>query len=58
MAMQELGVSQADLGRRLGWHPPQVVRILDPRHNSSMNQIEMALAALGKRMTISIQDAA
>lgn len=58
MAMQKSDVSKAELSRRLGWHPPQVQRLLDLRHKSRMDQIEQALAAVGKRLVVSIQDAA
>jgi antitoxin HicB len=49
---------KAELARRLGWHKPQVDRLLDLRHDSRLDQIEQAFAALGKRVTIAIEDAA
>jgi antitoxin HicB len=49
---------KAELARRLGWHKPQVDRLLDLRHDSRLDQIEQAFGALGKRMTIAIEDAA
>ncbi|MBF0175885.1 MAG: type II toxin-antitoxin system HicB family antitoxin [Magnetococcales bacterium] len=58
LALQNSGMPQAELARRLGWHPPQVSRLLDLRHKSKMDQLEQALAVLGKRLVISIQDAA
>ncbi|MBF0135779.1 MAG: type II toxin-antitoxin system HicB family antitoxin [Magnetococcales bacterium] len=58
LALRESGITQADLARRLRWHPPQVFRLLDLRHNSKMDQLEQALAALGKRLVVSVQDAA
>jgi antitoxin HicB len=57
-AMAEAGVRKADLARRLGWHGPQVDRLLDLDHASRLDQIEAALAALGKRLTIDLSDAA
>ena len=42
-------MNKAELGRRLRWHPPQVDRVLDVRHASRIDQIEHALAAVGKR---------
>ena len=47
-AMLEQKVSKAELGRRLNWHLSQVDRVLDLRHASRMDQIEHALAAVGK----------
>jgi antitoxin HicB len=56
--MREAGLRKADLARRLGWHVPQVDRLLDLRHASRIDQIEAALAALGKRLVIAVRDAA
>jgi antitoxin HicB len=57
-AMREAGVRKADLARRLGWHGPQIDRLLDLSHASRLDQIEAALAALGKRLTVDLADAA
>jgi antitoxin HicB len=57
-AMRAQGLKKADLARRLGWHAPQVDRLLDLDHASSFAQIETALAALGKRLVVELQDAA
>jgi antitoxin HicB len=57
-AMREAGVGKADLARRLGWHGPQIDRLLDLNHASRLDQIEAALAALGKRLTVNLADAA
>jgi antitoxin HicB len=56
--MLAVGMRKAELARRLGWHKPQVDRLLDLRHDSRLDQIERAFAALGKRVTIAIEDAA
>jgi antitoxin HicB len=42
-AMREAGVRKADLARRLGWHGPQIDRLLDLNHASRLDQIEAAL---------------
>ncbi len=52
--MLAAGLRKAELARRLGWHKPQVDRLLDLRHDSRLDQIEQAFAALGKRVTIAI----
>ena len=57
-AMREAGVRKADLSRRLGWQGPQVDRLLDLDHPSRLDQIEAALAVLGKRLEVDIADAA
>lgn len=57
-AMREAGLSRAELARRLGWHAPQLDRLLDLDHASRLGQIDTALAALGKRLTVGVRDAA
>ncbi len=54
----QAGVTKAELARRLGWHGPQVDRLLDLNHASRLDQIEAALAALGKRLQVTVRDAA
>jgi antitoxin HicB len=57
-AMREAGINSDELARRLGWQRPQVARLLDLNHASRLDQIEMALAALGKRLDVRMGDAA
>lgn len=57
-AMRSLNVGKAELARRLGWHMPQVDRLLDLRHASRLDQLEQAFRALGKQLTIEIREAA
>ena len=45
--MREQGIGKAELARRLGWHLPQVDRILDVHHNSRMDQVDAAMGAIG-----------
>jgi antitoxin HicB len=54
-AMQEEGIRKADLGRLLGVHAPQIDRLLDLSHASRMGQIESALAALHRRVDVSVE---
>jgi antitoxin HicB len=56
--MRAQGVTKAALGRRLGWHMPQVDRLLDLAHASRLDQIETALRTLGKTLTVEVHDAA
>jgi antitoxin HicB len=56
--MRAAGVGKAELARRLHCHLPQIDRLLDLNHASRLDQIEQALLAVGKRLRISIEDAA
>ena len=38
--MREEGVGKAELARRLGWHMPQVDRVLDVEHHSRLDQMD------------------
>ncbi|MDN5870993.1 MAG: type II toxin-antitoxin system HicB family antitoxin [Nitrococcus sp.] len=55
--MRAQGVRKAELARRLHWHMPQVDRLLDLNHASRLDQIEAALAALGKRLEVTVEAA-
>jgi antitoxin HicB len=52
-AARAQGVSKAELGRRLGWHGPQVDRLFDLNHRSTIEHIDQALRAIGKRLEVS-----
>jgi antitoxin HicB len=56
--MRALGVGRAELARRIGWHMPQVDRLLDLRHASRLDQMERAFRVLGKQLSIKIDAAA
>ncbi len=47
-AMRDQGVRKSELARRLGWHMPQVDRLLNPNHATRLSHAEAALAALGQ----------
>ena len=51
-AMLAQGVGKYRLGKRLSWHSPQVSRLIDFRHVSKVDQIEQALAVLGRRLVV------
>jgi antitoxin HicB len=51
-AMRDEGIRKAELARRLGWHLPQVDRLLDLDHASRLDQVEAAIAALGRRLDV------
>lgn len=50
--MREQGVGKAELARRLGWHLPQVDRVLDVQHRSGLEQMDAALGAIGKQLLV------
>ena len=50
--MREQGVGRAELARRLGWHMPQVDRVLDVEHRSRLDQMDAALGAIGRRLHV------
>lgn len=56
-AMQAEDVSRSELARRLGCHLEQVARLLDLTHASKFEQLERALAVLGRRMVVTAEAA-
>lgn len=56
--MRSMGVTRAGLARRMKMHRQQADRLLDLRHSSRLDQVEAAFAALGKRLNITVEDAA
>jgi ribosome-binding protein aMBF1 (putative translation factor) len=57
-AIEEADVSNSELARRLGVTEGVVRRLLNFRHRWHIGQLETALAALGKRLVVDVQDAA
>ena len=47
-------VSKAEMGRRLGQHPPQVQRLFDIDHQSQASQIDDAFRVLGYEVHTSV----
>ncbi len=54
-AMQDLGVTKSDLGRRLNWHAPQVDRLLTLTHSSHFEQLDAAVRALGGKLSMQVE---
>ena len=50
--MRDQGVGKAELARRLGWHMPQVDRVLGVEHRSRLDQMDAALGAIGRRLHV------
>jgi antitoxin HicB len=57
-AMREQGVSPADMAARRGLTDTAVRRLLDLDHRSHIDQVEAALRCLGKRLEVTVRDAA
>jgi antitoxin HicB len=58
LAMRERGLRNTGLARRLGVSETVVRRMLDPKHHTKPDRIKAALAALGKRIVVTFEDAA
>ena len=56
-AMQQKRITKAELGRRLGWHMPQVDRVLDVYHASRMDRLQQALQAVDRRLEVTVVEA-
>lgn len=51
-AMRDHGISKAQLAQRLDWRLPQVDRALDLNHRSRLDEMDAALKAVGRQLTI------
>jgi len=58
LTMRERGLHNTHLARLLGVSETVVRRMLDPKHHTKPEKIQAALAALGKRIVVSFEDAA
>ena len=50
--MRDQNIGKAELARRLGWHLPQVDRVLDVNHHSRLDRMDAALGAIGLRLEV------
>jgi antitoxin HicB len=57
-AMVEAGASNSELACRLGCDEKEVRRLLSFKHRSQIDRVAGALAALGKRLVVDLEDAA
>jgi antitoxin HicB len=57
-ALRDAGITRAELARRLAWNRESVDRLFRLDHRSRLEQIEAAFGALGRKVDISIRDAA
>jgi len=58
IAMREARLTNVALARKLGCDEKEVRRMLDPNHATKLPRIKEALDALGKRLVLSVEDAA
>jgi antitoxin HicB len=58
LAMCDRGTRKTELAKRLGVSETVVRRMLDPKHDTKPERIQAALAALGKRIVVTFEDAA
>ncbi len=58
MALRQTGTSNVALAQRLGVAETEVRRMTDPRHNTKIGRIEEALALLGRRLVLYVEEAA
>ena len=58
VTMREAKISNVKLAKRLGCNEKDVRRLLDPRHNSRITALQTALAALGKKIVVAVENAA
>ncbi len=58
LAMREAKITNVALAKRIKCDEKEIRRMLDPRHATKLPRIEAALAALGKRLIISMDEAA
>jgi antitoxin HicB len=57
-AMLSAGLSNMELGRRLGMDEKAVRRLRDPLYRSHIGAVEVALRSLGKRVEVTVRGAA
>jgi antitoxin HicB len=54
-AFLQAGISKTELARRLDMPRMNVDRLFNPKHHSRLDQIEAALAAVGKQLDITVR---
>jgi antitoxin HicB len=57
-ALRDAGITRAELGRRLGWNRESVDRLFRLDHRSRLEQLQAALAVLGREVDIRVRTAA
>jgi antitoxin HicB len=55
-SMLQSGIKKSQLARKMKLHRQEIERLLDFEHATSLNKIESAFAAMGKRLHIEVAD--
>ena len=58
LAMREAAGGESELARRLGVRENEARHLLDPRHASKAEVLELALSAVGRRLAVELREAA
>lgn len=58
LAMGDVGMTNVQLARKLGCDEKEVRRMLNPRQPTKLPRIKEALEVLGKRLVVSVEEAA
>ena len=58
VAIRESGLSNSELGRRMKLGEREIRRLLDPRHPTKLTRIKTILEFLGKRLVVTLENAA
>lgn len=58
LAIREASLSNSELARRLNLDEREIRRMLDPRHATRLARIQQVLESLGKRLLVSMDNAA
>ncbi len=58
VAIQEAGLSKSELARKLDVNEKEIRRMLDPHHSTRLPSLDKAIRALGKKLTVSLEEAA
>jgi len=56
--LREAGITRTELARRVGWKRESVDRLFRLGHASRLEQLEVAFAALGQAVSVSVHAAA
>jgi antitoxin HicB len=56
--MLQKGLTKSAIARALNWHLPQVDRLLDIRHESRIDQLNLVAGLFGKRIGMTLESAA
>ena len=57
-AFAAAGISKSEFARRIGRAETEARRILDPMHATKLPMLEQALAVLGRRLVVGVEDIA